>query len=117
MWARILELLLAAWLAISPFLFTYTSHATLFWTTDYICTASITLFSLLSFYLPLRKMHLFNLLIAIYLMTLPFIFKEIPNQSPLQNYMVLGILLLMVAIMPTDAHKQPKPWRDFYHEK
>lgn len=112
MWARVIEFMLACWLALSPFIFTYPDDATFFWANDFICSTAITFFALISFYIPLRKMHLCNLLIAFYLIALGFIFKE----SSAQNYVVLGILFLMLAIIPTDASLQPKPWRDFYNK-
>ncbi len=116
MWARVVEFMLACWLAISPFIFAYPDDATFFWTTDFVTSAAIVFFALVSFYGPLKKMHLCNLLAAFYLIVLGFIFKESPLQHALQNYVVVGITLLMLAIVPTDASQQPKPWRDFYNE-
>ncbi len=117
MWARVIELMLAFWLAISPFVFDYPGHITFYWTTDFVCSALIALFSLLSFHLPLRKMHLCSLLVAFYLVSLGFILKDSPLQPALQNYLVLGITFLMLNIVPTDASDQPQPWKDFYRKK
>ena len=116
MWARVIEFMLACWLAISPFIFAYPGQATLYWVNDFICSVAIAFFSLISYYAPLRKMHLCNLVVAFYLIALNIIFNESPIQNGLQNYEVLGIILLMLAIIPTDASQQPKPWRDFYKE-
>ena len=113
MWPRVIEFMLACWLAISPFIFNYPKSTTFFWVNDFGCSVAIAFFALISFYEPLRKMHLCNLLMAFYLIILGFIFKESSLQSALQNYVVLGIIFLMIAIVPTDASEQPKPWRDF----
>ena len=114
MWARVVEFMLACWLAISPFIFAYPSKATFFWANDFITSVLIAFFALISFYAPLKKMHLCNLLVALYLIALAFVLKGDPMESTLQNYMVLGILFLMIAIVPTDASSSPQPWRDFY---
>lgn len=115
MWARVVEFMLACWLAISPFIFAYPGNAVFLWANDFITSIIIAFFSLISFYEPLRKMHLCNLLVAFYLMALTYILQGVSMESALQNYMVLGILFLMLAIIPTDASAQPKPWRDFYN--
>ena len=114
MWARVVEFMLACWLAISPFIFGYPNDAIFFWVSDLITASLIAFFSLICYYRSLRKMHLFNLAISFYLIALSYIFKDSPLYEPLQNYMVLGILLLMIAIVPTDAEKPPQSWRDYY---
>ncbi|MBP7074632.1 MAG: hypothetical protein KBA81_04530 [Rhabdochlamydiaceae bacterium] len=116
MWARVIEFMLACWLAISPFIFAYPDEAIFFWVSDFGCSVAIAFFAFISFYDPLKKMHLCNLFAAFYLIALGFCSKESFLHYALQNYIVLGILLLMLAIIPTDASQQPKPWRDFYNE-
>lgn len=114
MWARVIEFMLACWLAISPFIFSYPKDALFFWFNDLTCSSFIAIFSLVCFYTPLRKMHLCNLVIAFYLMALSYFFRAADLYEPLQNYMVLGILLLMIAVVPAEADKPPVPWRKFY---
>lgn len=114
MWARVIEFSIACWLAISPFIFNYPDEALFFWFSDLISSSLLAFFSLVSFYKPLRKMHLCNLLVSFYLVALAYIFKESAYPEPLQNYVVLGILLLMLAIIPSEAEKPPVPWREFY---
>ncbi len=116
MWPRVVEFMLACWLAISPFIFSYPGSALFLWFNDFSCASLMAIFSLLSYYEHLRKLHLCNLAISLYLISLSYFFKGSTFEAPLQNYMVLGLLLLMIAILPTDADKPPKPWRDFYKE-
>ena len=116
MWARIVEFMLACWLAISPFIFGYPSDARFFWINDFTCSILMIFFALICYYRPLRKMHLLNLLLSLYLIGLSYVFKGNPLENALQNYMVLGLLLLMISIIPTDADKSPKPWRDWYNK-
>ncbi len=116
MWARVVEFMLAMWLAISPFIFRYPDDAHFFWANDFIVATFISLFSLGSIYKPLRKLHLVNLVTALYLIFLSYLLKDSPMYEALQNYMVLGILILMTAIIPSEADKSPVPWRKYYDE-
>lgn len=117
MWGRVVEFMLACWLAISPFLFGYPKDAHFFWMNDFTCSFLVACFSLASFYKPLRKMHLCNLGISFYLIALSYILQSSPMYEALQNYMVLGLLFLMIAIVPSDAEKSPLPWEEFYKRK
>ena len=114
MWGRVVEFMLACWLSISPFIFSYKKDALFFWFNDLTCSSLIALFALVSYYKPLRKMHLCNLLVACYLIALSYFFRSSPLYEPLQNYMVLGLLLLMIALVPSEANQPPVPWREFY---
>jgi len=116
MWARIVEFMLAAWLSVSPFIFRYPDDRFFFWANDLVCSILIAFFSLICYYRPLRKMHLCNLLIAFWLIALGYIFRGDPLDVALQNYVTFGLLLLMVAIVPTDSEKPPMSWRDFYEK-
>ena len=116
MWARVVEFMLACWLSISPFLFSYPKDAIFFWVNDLSCSCLIAFFALASYYKPLRKMHLCNLAVSFYLIALSYFFRSSPLYEPLQNYMVLGLLLLMIALVPSEADKPPVPWREFYEK-
>lgn len=116
MWARIVEFMLACWLSISPFIFGYPDESLFFWINDLTCASLLAFFALICYYEPLRKMHLCNLALSFYLISLSYFFKGSSLEHPLQNYMVLGLLLLMISIVPSDADKPPKPWRDWYNK-
>lgn len=114
MWGRIIEFMLACWLAVSPFIFGYPFDAIFLWTNDLVCSSLIAFFSLICFYRPLRKMHLCNLLVSFYLIGISVALKDTVPHESIQNYVTLGFLLLMIDLVPTDAEKPPQPWRDFY---
>lgn len=114
MWARIVEFMMACWLAISPFIFRYPDEPIFLWANDLICSLLIAFFSLICYVKKLRKMHLWNLAIAIWLFYAGYFF-DLPK-IPSQNYIVLALLLLMIAIIPSEAEKPPIPWRDFYSD-
>lgn len=118
MWARICEVALASWLAMSPFIFRYESDAAFFWWNDYICAFAICVFSLGSFFYRVRKLHLPNLLVASWLVAYGWLTaSEIPAPPTNQNYIVVGILLFLFAIIPNRHDEPPVPWQEFYRER
>ena len=117
MWARVAEVMLSIWLWISPFIFQYPSHETFLWVNDFICGSLVMLFALFSFWHPLRKLHLATIGIALWLWGIGY--TDFPGKTsiPLQNSVVLGLLLFMLAMIPTQAKQPPYAWREFVKKK
>lgn len=109
MWPRIAELLIAIWLAVSPFAFDSPIAS------DLTCAILIALFALLSFSERLNKMHLLTLLVATWLTLLPFFADHVT--AAMQNSLYFGLFLLMLALVPSQAHLPPRPWRKFLTHK
>ncbi len=117
MWVRTIEFMLGCWLALSPFILRYPSDEPFLWVSDLTCAALIMVFSLLSFYRPLNKMHLFNLGVAFWLWGLAYAtFPEVPS-APQENSMTIGYLLFMLALIPTHSHESPRSWMDYLRGK
>lgn len=117
MFARVVEFMLACWLAISRFIFHYSPEESFLWKNDLVCATLIALFALLSFADKLNKMHLFTLLVALWLMVLSYCNFPMEATPPLENYLALGLLFLILAVLPSNCHLPPRPWRKFYKEK
>ncbi len=117
MWARVLEFALACWLALSPFIFRYDERAHDFLLHDLSCTLLVMAFAFLSFWKPLRRMHLLIIPVALWLTGLAFLHEEAPPPVPYQNYVVIGVLLLVFAIIPGDASDPPEAWTDFMKKR
>lgn len=117
MWVRTIEIMLGCWLALSPFILRYPSDKTFLWASDFMCAGLILVFSLLSFYRPLNKMHLFNLGVAFWLWGLGYAtFPEFPH-PPQENSVVIGLLVFMLSLIPTHSHEPPRLWIEFLREK
>jgi hypothetical protein len=114
MWARVIEVMLACWLAISPFIFRHSPGETFLKLTDPLCAVAIAVFSLLSYRPSLEKLHLLNLVVAGWLIGAGFFAAASPPPPALQNEVVVGLLLLMFAILPSHASLPPRSWREFY---
>ena len=117
MFARVVEFMLACWLAISRFIFHYTPEESFLWKSDLVCASLIALFALLSFKEELNKMHLFTLGVAGWLIALSYSTFPLEASPPLENYLVLGLLFFILAVLPSNCHLSPRPWRKFYGEE
>jgi hypothetical protein len=60
-------------------------------------------------------MHLMHLVIALWLIAFAFA-RPSPPPAPYQNYVVIGLLLTLLAVIPTRASEPPSAWREFYDQ-
>jgi hypothetical protein len=112
MWARVVEFMLGCWLAVSPFVFGHPRESTLLWATDWIAASLVILFALLSYWPPLSRIHLATAALSVALIAIGrFSFWEHPPAGA-QNEIVVGLLLLMFALVPSHATQPPAAWRD-----
>ena len=105
--------MLACWLAISPFIFRHPDDATELWWNDWICALLIGGFALASFVDQTRRAHLLELLVAAWLIGYGWVTASGIHDAPRQNWMVLGLLILMLAIIPSDCVKPPVGWQEW----
>ena len=113
MWPRTVEAMLACWLAISLFVFRYPADEPLLWWHDWICAFLIATLALLSFVDQTRRAHLLELLSAAWLIGHGWWTASGIHDAPRQNWIVLGLLLLMIAIIPTDCVNPPHAWQEW----
>jgi hypothetical protein len=117
MWARVVEFMLACFLAISPFIYNYSAEETFLWANDFICAFLIALFALLSFWHPLRKMHLLTMGVAIWLWCVGYQTFPMPATPQENSIVVIALILVMLAIVPSHSEYPPQPWQDFHQSK
>jgi hypothetical protein len=111
MWARVVEFMLGCWLAISPFIFQHEDER--LWLTDFAAALTVVTLALVSYWPPLHRAHLllaaFALLLALYGR-----FANGLDGSHLpggyQNYIIIGLLLVMFGIVPNHATRPPQGW-------
>lgn len=113
MWPRTTEVMLACWLAISPFIFRYPGDKPFMWWHDFVVALLIATFALVSFVSQTRRAHLLELFIAAWLVGFGWATASGIHDAPRQNWMVLGLLLLMLAIIPSDCIKPPVAWQEW----
>ena len=114
MWARYIELICAVWLGLSSFVLDYPIDETFLKTNNLICASLIALFALLSFCHCCRKMHLLTLVVALWLWGLSYLsFPQIAS-FPLEHSAMTGVLLFMLAIVPSRTAQLSPSWHDYY---
>lgn len=112
MWARVVEVMLACWLAVSPFIFRHGAEDVLPWVVDYAAAVIIGTASLLSFHPRFRRAHLVTWGIGFVLAGVAFFVAEAPLAAGYQNHLVVGLLLLMFGIVPSRASEPPPRWAE-----
>tara|TARA_R110002095_G_scaffold124135_1_gene107841 strand:+ start:4072 stop:4428 length:357 start_codon:yes stop_codon:yes gene_type:complete len=110
MWSRVIEFMLGCWLAISPFIFTLEPQQSGIWYLDWIYAVLVILFALLSYWKPLRHIHLATGLLALAMIGYGRFAVESPISPALQNHIITGLLLLMFSLVPNRASHPPRVW-------
>jgi hypothetical protein len=113
MWARVIEIMLACWLAISPFMFAHDPTNKSLWINDLSCALAVLMLSGLSFWNPLRFAHLGVCVVGLWLVGFGYLMSPYPPPPALQNSLLVGLLLLMLGIVPNKAFAPPDSWREF----
>lgn len=111
MWARVIEIMLGCWLAVSPFVFRHAADEKVLWLNDLFSALAVIILALISFWPPLRYAHVAIVLVALWLIGVGFWASSAPAPPALQNDILVGLLLLMFAIIPNQANLPPPAWR------
>lgn len=110
MWARVVEFMLACWLAISPFVFGHPPDRPLWWAIDFGAALAVATLALISYWPPTRHAHLATLLIALGLIAFGRFGTPEPIPPASQNHIIVGLLLLMLPLVPNHADRPPEAW-------
>ncbi len=116
MWARVVEVMLGCWLAISPFVFHHSRDDALLWYADWTAATLVTVLALLSYWRPTRWAHLLTIAVALAMVAAGWL-QDRPAPPGWQNHIVTGLILLMTAIIPNHAASPPRGWMDFYEQQ
>lgn len=117
MWGRSVEIGLGGWLMLSPWIFGHEPDARFLWGCDLLGGAAIIAVSLACWKEMLGPLHLCHLGVGAFLVGTAFLAGTSPPPPAYQNHAVLGLLLMMVAIVPTHAARPPARWREFYQSR
>jgi hypothetical protein len=109
MWGRVVEMMTAVWLLLSPFIFQAQENPYILWG-DTATALLITLLSGLSYWYPLRHAHFAILFVAIGLVIAGRFLTPPPAVAAQQNHIAVGLFLMMIAIIPNSASLPPSGW-------
>jgi uncharacterized membrane protein len=117
MWARNSELAVGLWLGAAPFVLPNLagglaggSAGSWPWLHDLVCAGAVVLLALLSRRDSTRRAHLAELPIATWLVLYGGLAARETASAASQNQIVVGLLLAMLAIVPTHASAPPRGW-------
>ena len=110
MWSRVVEVMLGAWLVISPFIFSHSPSDRAWWINDLATGTAVIVFGVLSFWEPTRRAHVGTIFAGAWLIGFAYLhgFGEAPAAS--QNHLTIGLMLMMFAIIPNESSQPPKSW-------
>lgn len=111
MWARVIEMMLGAWLVISPFIFRGTPGLERYVVNDVIAGSLAIVFALLCFWGRTPRAHLATLVLGAWLAGYGYLSADRPGPPAAQNDIVIGLLLMVFAVVPTAAARPPAAWR------
>jgi hypothetical protein len=112
MWARVVELMLGLWLLASPFIFRHRAGELGLWLNDLACGSIVITVALVSFWRPARHTHLLLIPAGLWLIGNGYLAPR-PPPAALQNNVLVGWLLLVFSIVPSDINRPPEAWRRF----
>ncbi|HVL69785.1 MAG TPA: hypothetical protein VM364_21180 [Vicinamibacterales bacterium] len=111
MWPRVVEVMLGAWLLVSPFVFRGTPQVEAYVLPTVGAGVAIVAASLLSFWHRAAHARFVTLAASLWLMLHGYFSAVRPGPPPAQNELTVGMLLLLFAILPNETNQPPHPWR------
>lgn len=117
MWPRTVEVMLALWLAVSPFVFRHPAGERGLWASDLVCAVVVATLALASYRQKWRRVHLFELGVAGWLVLFGYLGGGEGRPPGFQNALVVGLTLALFNILPSEANEPPRLWRAFYEER
>lgn len=110
MWARHFEIALGLWLVASPFIF-LPDGTRLEWLHDFILATVLIVVPLFAYRESLRRIHLLLVLPALWLIGRGWLIAVTSGATPeSQNHLLVGLVLAMLAIIPSHAARPPPAW-------
>ena len=111
MWARVAEVLLGAWLCLSPLVFRGTDAIEEFVSTDLVIGSTVVVLSLLSFWSRTGGAHLLTAALGLAFGAYAYAGWERPGPPAAQNELMVGLVLMLLGIIPNDCNEPPASWR------
>lgn len=111
MWARWCEILIALWLAVSPWIFAGSWVSPWPHYADDFAIAAVFLAAIASHFRPARHAHLLSAAVATWLILVAWFQADDSATAAQQSRFLTGLLLLMFAILPNHASTPPPAWK------
>lgn len=108
MWPRWIELLLAGWLLLAPFV---VDAGTGYALSHFATGAAVAAAAALALWRRSEAARAVIAIAALWLVAHGYLAAPRPGPLAAQNEIVVGLTLLMFVVIPNEANAPPKPWR------
>lgn len=112
MWPRIVEVMLGLWLVLSPLTFRLGAGDRALIVNHVFYGAAAVVASLIAIRVPF--MHAVIVAIGLWLLGYGYAAHGYLSIPGCQNLMIVGALLCVLGIIPTDCLEPPRSWREYY---
>ena len=112
MWPRVAEIVLGCWLVVSPWLLPDQQRSASWHVNALVCGLLVVGLAALSFFPSLRKAHLAEILIGLWLLGSAYWSATHPAPPLVQSNILTALFLLNFAIIPSQATLPAPAWRD-----
>ncbi len=119
MWPRVVEVMLGCWLLISPFVFRLPPGETFLWANSFAAGAVVIAISLAACKPSWERVRFLNLAVCAYLVLSAYFAPPGPWPPPpaYQSWLVVALLILITAVIPTQSTRPPRAWQAFYENR
>ena len=107
MWPRVVEVMLGAWLVITPIVFRGTESIPAYTTNAVVSGTIVIVASTMAFWHRTGWMRFVTLATACWLAGHGYFSAVRPGPPAAQNELTLGLVLLLFAILPNDVNRPP----------
>ncbi len=110
MWGRVIELMMAVWMVLSPFIFRAQDESTAIFI-DLGFASAIAVLAGCSYWHPTRHAHFFILVVGVGMAAWGRFSGGMPPTPADQNHIFVGLFLLLIALIPNQASRPPVAWQ------
>lgn len=110
MWPRVVEIVLGSWLVVGPLVLPGAEPSVGLVANNIVCGALVVVLAVASFTRALRRAHLGQLAVALWLVVYAHLQAEAPPPIPYQANVATAFCLVLFAILPTGITRPPSAW-------
>ncbi len=115
MWPRIVEVMLGLWLVLSPAIFRLGPGDVALRVIDLACGAAVAALSLAA--IRVRLLRIAVLVIGVWLIGYGYVAGWYPSPPGYKNLIIVGGLVSVLSLIPTDCLEPTRSWRDYYADQ
>lgn len=112
MWPRVVEVMLGLWLALGPLIFRLEPGDRALIANHVVFGAATVIASLIA--IRVSFLRVVTIAIGLWLLGYGYVAGGYPAAPGYQNLLIVGALVGMLGLVPTDCLEPPLSWREYY---